>query len=285
MGTSSAFGGQGTGTPLVPSWLGNGDAPAAVPPGAPAAPSPQAPPPTPPPPIPPAGAPDRFTSARSNFSRFVTSGGDRRSLGRALSGYVRSSAGGARTAAQRMGASRSAGSRLVAFLSNVNSVGVAEALRSLNLGALVGRSIEDVFTGLVDFICPAGGSIDQGIARDAFVETITQLAEAGVTDLNALTPDQITTVFELYATNAIEARICNDIGNKVIVLPATVGAVGDIQAQLRDFIQRAVSDALAAAGAISNALPPDQVLGFVDGVYEQAFNILRSIAEAAAEET
>jgi hypothetical protein len=34
MGTSSAFGGQGGGTPLVPSWLGNEGSPPAAPDGA-----------------------------------------------------------------------------------------------------------------------------------------------------------------------------------------------------------------------------------------------------------
>ncbi|MBB5574664.1 MULTISPECIES: hypothetical protein [Rhizobium] len=35
MGTSSAVGGQGGGTPLIPSWLGDESAPAAAPNGAP----------------------------------------------------------------------------------------------------------------------------------------------------------------------------------------------------------------------------------------------------------
>ncbi len=39
-------------------------------------------------------------------------------------------------------------------------------------------------------------------------------------DLDGLTADQMQTVFELYATNAIEARLCNDIGAKTITLPS-----------------------------------------------------------------
>jgi len=183
-----------------------------------------------------------------------------------------------------MGASRAAGSRLVSFLSDVSNRGPVEALRSLNLAALAGRPIEEVFTGLVDFVCPDGGSVDKGISREAFVETITQLAGAGISDLNALSPEQIQTVFELYASNTIEARICNDIGTRLIVLPQTLGALGSLQSQLRDFIRRAVSDALATAGSVTAALPPDRVLGFVDSVYEQAFSILQTIADAAAEE-
>ena len=54
-----------------------------------------------------------------------------------------------------------------------------------------GVPIEEVFAGLADYICPEGGSIDEGIARDAFVETIADLAGAGITDIDALTSGQI----------------------------------------------------------------------------------------------
>src|SRR5690606_26305012 len=98
MGTSNAYGGAGGSTPLIPSWLqGDGDGGIGAGAGAddgtqPASPdgSPPAVPPAPAPrPTAPAGASDRFTSARNNFTRFVSSGGsDRRSLGRAVSQYV-----------------------------------------------------------------------------------------------------------------------------------------------------------------------------------------------------
>ena len=209
MGTSNAYAGAGGGTPLIPSWLegdgdggggpgaGDGDgslqpSPDGTPPAVPPAPAPR--------PVAPAGTSDRFTSARNNFTRFVSSGGsDHRSLGRAVSQYVSKSAGGSRLAAQRMGSSRGAGAGLVRFLNDASVNGIREALRTLNLESLAGRPIEEVFAGLADYICPEGGSIDEGIARDAFVETIADLAGAGITDIDALTPGQIQTVFELYA--------------------------------------------------------------------------------------
>lgn len=292
MGTSSAFGGQSGGTPLVPSWLGDDGAPPAASGGAstnsasPTAPlvSPgvdggQTPGTLPPrPPIPPRGDPTRFSAARNNFSRFAGSGGsDHRSLGRAVSHYVQSSSGGARTAAARMGSARGAGSRLLGFLADSVARGVTEALRALDLGALAGRPIEEIFLGLADYVCPDGGSIDEGIAREAFIETITDLAGAGVTDLDGLTTDQMQTVFELYATNAIEARLCNDIGAKTITLPSDSRDAARVQAQLNDFIRRGVADALTASRTVVATLTPDRVLQFVGQIYEQAFGILQTM--------
>ena len=293
MGTSSAYGGAGGGTPLVPTWL---DGTAAPPGGAgdPAdagndgsVPSPPAVPPAPAPrpanPLP--GASDRFTASRANFSRFASSGGsDRRSLGRAVSGYVSKSAGGSAAAARRMGSSRGAGAGLVRFLNDASANGVREALRTLNLERLAGRPIEEVFAGLADYICPEGGSIDEGIARDAFIETIADLAAAGITDVDGLTPAQIQTVFELYATHAIEARICNDIGTKAVTLPADPRAAERVEAQLRDFIQRGVSDAVNAAGVNIQSLTPEAVMGFVTDVYQGAFEILQTMGDAEAAE-
>lgn len=285
MGTSNPYGGPGGDNPLIPSWLGS-DGDGAPPDGAPPESGPPpgdapAPPPSPPPQ--PSPFPDRFRTPRNNFTRFASSGGnDRASLGRALSGYVSRASGGARQAAQRMGSSRGAGARLLGFLADAQARGAREALRALNLEHLAGRPIDEIFVGLVDYVCPDGGTIDEGISREAFVETIVDLATLGITDLDALTADQMQTVFELFATHAIEARLFNDIGTKAITLPRDAHTASRVQAQLRDFIARGVSDALTAAKMVLSALTPDRVLGFVGSVYEEAFRMLEIMGEVEA---
>ena len=179
-----------------------------------------------------------------------------------------------------MGSSRAAGGRLLGFLADAATRGVRDALRTLNLEGLAGRPIEEIFLGLADYVCPEGGGIDEGIAREAFVETIADLAENGITDLDALTAEEVQTVFELYATHAIEARLCNDIGTQSVTLPKDARDAGRVQAQLYDFIRRGVADALAVSHVAAQPLTPDQALSFVGDVYAQAFEILRSLGEA-----
>lgn len=182
-----------------------------------------------------------------------------------------------------MGASRGAGARLLGFLTDVQARGAREALRALNLESLAGRPIDEIFVGLADHICPNAGTVDEGIAREAFVETIIELTTLGVVDLDALMADQMQTVFELYATHAIEVRLCNDIGTKVITAPTDPQAALRVQEQLREFIRNAVSDALTAARAESPTLTQDRVQSFVDSVYERAFSILKALGDAEAE--
>jgi hypothetical protein len=69
----------------------------------------------------------------------------------------------------------------------------------------------------------------RGIARDAFIKTIADLADLGISDLGTLTPGQMHAVFEIYATHAIEAPITNDVGTKSIILPADVRAVASVR--------------------------------------------------------
>ena len=113
-------------------------------------------------------------------------------------------------------------------------------------------------------------------------ETIVELASEGLTDLTTFTPDQMQTVFELYATHAIEARICNDIGTKAVTMPTDVQAAHRVEQQLRDFIRGGVSDALTRARAKTPNLTPERIQGFVDAVYESAFAILHTLGDAEA---
>lgn len=288
MGTSTSNkGARGKDTPLVPTWL-DSDAtfaePSAIDPtgGSSPIPAPQdIPAPPSYPTIPPAADPNRFRLPRSNFSRFARSGGsDRASLGRAVSGYIKQSSGGPRNAARSMGSSRKAGARLLGVLSDVAQRGVQEVLRSLKLESLAGRPIEELFTGLADYICPEGGTVDAGIARESFIRTIADLAESGITDLNNLNIDQIQTVVELYTTHTIEEKLYNEIGTNGITLPADVSAVENVQKQLHDFIQNSVADALTGARTTLETLTPDRVLEYVDSVYEQSYTLLAALAEA-----
>jgi hypothetical protein len=179
-----------------------------------------------------------------------------------------------------MGPSRQAASRLYSFLADAQARGPVEALRALNLTALAGRPIEEIFLGVAEYVCPIGGTVDEGIARDAFIETVAELADQGIADFNSISSDQMQTVFEMFATHAIEARIFNEIGKNGIKLPNDVAAVERVQLQLHDFVSRAVSDALNQVQAAPGTLTPQQALQHVDAVFEAAFDMLQTLGDA-----
>jgi hypothetical protein len=66
-------------------------------------------------------------------------------------------------------------------------------------------------------------------------------------------------------------------------LPTDPSTAERIEAQLRDFIHRGVSDTINAAGVNIQSLTPEKVLGFVTDVYQAAFEALQTLGDAEAE--
>lgn len=294
MGTSNAGKGSPSGSTLTPTWVG--DVPAAPPPAfappvappqplVPAGPArpggppgPAAPPvPGPLPPIEPPPSKERFRNPRTNFTRFVQSGDERR-LKRALSGYVSGGAGGRRRAAQRMAPSRRAATGIVGFLRDVADRGPAEALRSVNLETLLNAPAADVYLRLIDVFCPAGGPIDEAIAREAWIETTIEFAST--TDpLAAPTADQLKGFLITFVSRSIEGRITQEIGTKMIALPEDPAAVASIEAQLHGFVERCVSDAFETPDKPIGQLTDREITTMIDRLYEAAYGVLEALTE------
>lgn len=270
MGTSSSYGGPKGSSPLIPTWLLPQDDENDNP-------------------VPLTGENisanqpielNRFRNPRSNFSKFLRSGGNERAnLGRSLGGYVSKSLGGTSRATQRMGIARSAGTRLLNVLTTVQKNGIQATLHVLNLEEFIGRSISDIFLGLIDYICPKAGTLDENIAREAFIETIADISESEALNLENLTVEQIDTIFQLYVVHTIEARLYNDIGNKIIIMTHNSETLGNIQIQIHDFICNVVKDAIFDARADNPNLTQESIINFVDETYLRSFQLLEFLAE------
>ncbi len=299
MGTSGASDGPNPRTPLVPSWLDDGPgtpapgpvpAPPVVPDGQPVPDgNPQPPMPAlprqPPVPLPPLPAPpsddDRFRSARRNFTSFAHSrGSDGRALRRAVGDYVRSGAGSSRNATRRMGASRAAAGNVLGVFRDFQRDGVNTTLQRLNLGGLAGRPLADVFLGLTDFICRDGGSIDEGIARDAWLETIAELDALALPDFDALTPEQVRDAFLAFIAHSIEGRLFQDIGAAGFK-NADLAAVEAFERQLRGYIRGAVRDSFSGDVADAANLSDQQISSVVDRTYDEAWDLFLTWGDAA----
>jgi len=217
---------------------------------------------------------------RYSPARFTKSGGrDTNSLRRAVSSYVRRSSGGAKNATTKMGSSRKTASKLLGFLQEASNNGIESALKSLNLESLSGNSMNELFIELTDFLCSEAGTVDAGIARDAFIKTIADVNEEQVIDDGTLSYEQVQTIFELYITHTIEDMILNEIGTNIIFQTQTLDDADLVQAQLHDFIRNGVSDALSNSGNKINQLNQNEIGSFVDNIYESTFNLLSALYE------
>jgi hypothetical protein len=311
MGTSNPFNGGNNRNPLVPDWVGGaGPGPASPGPPAPGAGAPGTPG-TPgganpgnrnPRGANPAGgnpgnanpgdgnggsgdgdapAPNRFQSARTNFFKFAKTGGGagggggggggiNRNLRRAVRSFVGKSSGGARRATQRMASERSATASLGRILSTAGTAGIQETVRRLGFAQLATLPVQDIYAALVDVICEPGGELDESFAREAYIKALTEMSEAQA-DLERPSPGTTVSFLASFIANAIQNRLLNAIGNKVVAIPRDVASVQNVEQQINDYIRGNVNDAIAEAG---HDFPVERIVATIDDIYERSVVLL-----------
>ena len=283
MGTSASFGGQSSSTPLLPSWAdpagasspaeGEGQA-VGVPPHESGTPDQQ---PLERPAIISPTAPQRFRPFRTNFSKFISSGGsDKKALGRSLRSYVRTASGGARTAARRVGHERAATAQLITVLRSFQTTGVAQTLQRFSLAQLANQQPKEILAALIDTVCGPGGTIDEGIARSAYVDALVQTEIGSLESLNEQKIKEITTQFVI---NAISLRICNDIGKKLEQKAISEAQAINLERELNDFIQGAVKDILGTQLEKALSMNGQALDSIVLDIYELAFSVIEQGGE------
>lgn len=281
MGTSNSFGGPKSSTPLIPSWLPDTAPIETAPKESPQQEPSESPTPDdkkPLPPIPPAPTDNRFTAARANFTRFANTG-DQRSLQLSLGHYVRSSGKGVSGSVRRMGSSAATASKLASFVGAVQSSGTQEALAQVRLGDCVGHNASEVLPRLMDVVCPAGGGLDESIARQAFTEAVIDLCQHSDILIEELSSEMWNDLLLDFIARSIEIRVINDIGNRVVVGPKTLSGVEAAEAALHNFIiagvRQSTGENLAKLGSLTSAATS----AAVQSIYAGAFGLWEQFAD------
>lgn len=270
MGTSTRNPGQKGATPLVPSWLldqelnsqSSADEHIQLS-------------------IPPVGANDRFRNPRTEFTKYINSSGRDRSQGRkSVSNYIKNSLGGSVNATKRLGTARNSSAKLLYIVSAFSSGGASAVEKYLSVSDLAQKTAIDVFTTIADFVCPDGGTQDEGIARSAYISAIEESPEIADIPFGELSQEQLMLFVERSMANVIESRLINDIGNKIIMLPADCNISDSLVGQIKDFIRGSISDAIAKLNIekLEN-LSHTQSIKIVDEIYSTAYDIMISIGE------
>ncbi|CDH03761.1 MULTISPECIES: Qat anti-phage system associated protein QatB [Xenorhabdus] len=219
-----------------------------------------------------------LSTPKGNFTRYVRSG-SRSALGKAIASYVRNGTGGASRASRRMGSSRVVASGLLSIVRDFRQEGAAQALQRFNLSNLAGQPAAGVFVSLVEFLCPPGGSVDEGVARQAMLDTIADMSDTGMESFDALTPEQLQEIFISFVVHSIEGRIMTDIGKNGIKLPDDVDTIGEIQETLHDFIDGATRIQLKDELRDVSGLSGSAIDNKVERIYEVAFELIASEGE------
>jgi len=258
MGTSTRNDGQKGKTPLIPTWANDDNIQE----------------------LPSLSDENRFRAPRGNYTRFLNDKGMSSSyLRKATSQYVKSSLGGAKNAVIRLGSSRESTVRLLSIFNYLSNNGIEDTGRKYQLGDIKKISAQKFFIKIIDFVCPNGGSVNEGIARDSYIETLLEFEDIENRSIDTLSNEELRVFMEKFMANVIHSRLLNDIGNKSISLPEDVKTVEFIQEQIEMFISGAVNDAIHKLNININDLGNDKANLIVNNVYEEAYNILSNMEE------
>ena len=126
-----------------------------------------------------------------------------------------------------------------------NALGAAATLRQLNLAGLAGRPAADVFVALTEVVCPPGGAVDEAHRAQAMLETVGDMAEAGVGKLETLTPAQMQEFFLDFIAHSIEGRLLPTSAREASRCPTDLAAIESSQTQLPRFRHGRTRDSLS----------------------------------------
>ncbi len=257
MGTSSHNPGQNGHTPLVPSWVDNDDGDIASP-------------------ISPNADPQRFSDARGNMTRFARSE-NTRNFGNAVSQYVNHSTGGAQGAVKRLGTARNSTAKLVGVLGAYSAGGAGAVQNYLKVYNLIGVRADEALRSITDLICDDGGTTNEGIARDAYIDTLADLKELRSIKFEDLSPDQIMLLIEGCMARIVVGKLLNDIGNKTLMIPEYLRKAGNVKTRMVNLVKGLIKDIAANMKLSPNKIRKEQAQSITDTVYERVY---RSFATA-----
>ena len=193
--------------------------------------------------------------------------------------YVRTGTGGRRNAVRRMAPSRVAAGRTLGVFRGLQRDGTQETLRRLNLQRLSGGSVQEIFIGLTEVICQDGGSIDEAIARDAWLETIAELDQFGIDDLDALRGEQVRELFLTFVAHSIEARLYQEIGISGFKISARIDDIASFDRQFREYIERSVRDSFSSDISELSNMSDRDLRRVVDTTYFEVWKLLELLGD------
>lgn len=186
------------------------------------------------------GAWTPYKHAASNFAR---RGGPPRA-GKAVARFV-TAIGGASSAARGSGSAVTGGQTLGAFVANLASAGLTEALQRIDLGHIVGKSRFEVLDGLLEAIAGPGSGLEEQAARSAACDVLDELFPPEADDYEelervAVDAEQVVEVLDRFLAAYIYHRMLPTIAEKLTHLEDHEAA-RDRANELREYIRLRVS--------------------------------------------
>lgn len=155
--------------------------------------------------------------------------------------YV-NSLGGSRRATKAAAQGRITGKKYASFLGSLSSGGINNALQSLGLEQLVGKSSEEICLAIANSLAPPGTTNDEAIARDALISTLdslySKIQEEGddFSSIENLSLEQVKDTLIEYVSNFIFIKWMYELGYAIEKGSISVAEAIELETEVKDLI-------------------------------------------------
>ena len=112
------------------------------------------------------------------------------------------------------------------------------------------------------------------------LETVVDLATAGVGNFDELSADDLREFFVGVVSRSIVGKILNEVGTNAISVPTDIAGVERAQNMLNDFVNGCVRDEFEAIGSNLGDLHGDAIDSIVDDLYTATLDLIQVLGEA-----
>ncbi|WP_434131223.1 hypothetical protein KIAC18_002651 [Sporomusa sphaeroides] len=117
--------------------------------------------------------PIKWETVKSNMSKFIKSGGSRGSTKHITKQYIKAAGGSKRMASQSTSGIRTGGS-LGTLFNGLRTEGYAKTFSNLGI-EFVGKSVQEVFSHLIDILAPGSTTKEDIVAKEATKEALSKV--------------------------------------------------------------------------------------------------------------
>ncbi|MFW6026479.1 MAG: hypothetical protein ACOCRX_09060 [Candidatus Woesearchaeota archaeon] len=183
-----------------------------------------------------------WTSAKRGVTNMIKQKASTESIGKALKKHIRASRSNSTSFSNKNKTISSSAGRALNFISDVQNVGLDEALDDHGLNNLVGKNFNDIFVGLVDYFTDGYGTINEIIARDSIAELLNEYL-SNEEDIEAqLNNININKLIEDYIIKCIQKDFMNHYSEKILSQCENINETISIQDKIKDFIRMVVEE-------------------------------------------
>ena len=213
-----------------------------------------------------------WTTVKSGVSKYVKSSEKNGSVQKIIRNYVKAS-GGSKNLLKQSISGIATGERLTEFLNSIDSGGLSITLDNFGVDYL-GKSVDEVFSVLINILAPSSSTKEEIVAREAAQEALTKLYdyiennEMSLETLDSLSDELINEVVCEYVGAYIWIQMMSDLESRLEKYESNPEKAISIEQEFKEYVFS------AARIAIEEDRESLETKKYIESVYCKCIDVL-----------